>query len=223
MNKLGFHWVALSLACLSLTGACGEDESPSDSGTPPTTCEPQTFTVRSLAGFAQCCDGESPSPLGDGLASCDAPDAGGSGGGGGEASLGSAGQNGSAGEGAALGGTSGAAESAWVILTHPFDSDWEGGSDVCLHLTSTGDQISGDAALYFGTTDSVCSAPASSKVTRFIATESATAYVCLNTNGPVLESPGNGATLSVAFRFREGGPESLRVDAMDVTQDACQE
>ncbi len=220
MNKLGFRWVALSLTCLSLVGACGEDESPSDSGSPPTTCEPQTFTVRSLAGFAQCCEGESPSPLGDGLASCDAPGAGGSGG---ETSLGSAGQGGNAGDGTALDGSSGDPESAWVILTHPFDSEWEGGSDVCLHLTSTGDRISGDAALYFGTTDGACSAPASSKVTRFIATESATAYVCLNTNGPALESPGSGATLSVAFRFREGGPASLRIDAMDVTQDACQE
>jgi hypothetical protein len=220
MNKLGFRWVALSLTCLSLTGACGEDASPSDSGNPPTTCEPQTFTVRSLAGFAQCCEGEGPSPLGDGLATCDAPGPGGSGG---ETSLGSAGPGGTAGDAAALGGSSGDSESAWVILTHPFESEWEGGSDVCLHLTSTGAQISGDAALYFGTAQSVCSAPASSKVTRFIATESATAYVCLNTNGPALESPGNGATLSVAFRFREGGPESLRIDAMDVTQDACQE
>ena len=65
--------------------------------------------------------------------------------------------------------------------------------------------------------------PVEARISSFRATESATAYVCLNSNGPLLESPGTNGALAVAFRFDEGTADALRIDAIDVKKDVCDE
>jgi hypothetical protein len=198
-------------------GACGEEESdPETTNPPPTTCEPESTTLRSLDGWSQCCeDGSEPELPQDGtLISCaSSVDA-----------LASGGAGGAGGATGALGGAGGAGETGtppWVVITRPFEAEWDGGSAVCLHMTSNGDAVAGDLTLFTLPGAASCQVPAAATPKKFIATKSATAYVCLNQYGPPLASPGPGGTLAVAFRFSEGSPEALRVDAIDVRQEAC--
>ncbi len=198
-------------------GACGEEASaPTTANPPPTTCEPESTTLRSLDGWSQCCeDGSEPELPQDGTliscaASVDEIASGGAGGAGGATGM--------------LGGAGGAEEAGtppWVVITRPFEAEWDGGGKVCLHMTSNGDALSGDVALFTLSSAATCQVPAAATTKKFIATESATAYVCLNQYGPPLASPGPGGELAVAFRFREGTPEALRVDAIDVHQETC--
>ncbi len=196
-------------------GACGEEETstPTSENPPPTTCEPESTTLRSLDGWSQCCeDGSEPELPQDGtLISC-------------ASSVDEVSSGGAGGASAALGGAGGTEEAGtppWVIITRPFEAEWDGGSKVCLHMTSNGDVVEGDVALFTLSDAASCQVPTAATAKKFIATEKATAYVCLNQYGPPLASPGPGGKLAVAFRLREGTPEALRVDAIDVHQETC--
>lgn len=216
IRKSVTSWRRLGCALSVLASACGTSSESSKENTPPEECTPRTFSLRSLDGFRTCCEGEEPSSLGESLTSCDAdaPDV----------ETGAGGLGGSPGEAAGgLGGSEPSTPSAWVILTHPFEADWDGGSDVCLHITSTGASLTGDATLYTLPSDDSCSVSADARRSRFRVTEAATAYVCLNTNGAPLERPAQAGELAVAFRLVEGSAESLRVDAIDVKKDTCDE
>jgi hypothetical protein len=228
MHSLPSHSVSTRTAwshvfCAALVfgflGACGKEEAEPKTTNPPTTCEPASTTLRSLDGWSQCCeDGSEPDLPQDGtLISC-------AGGVDDIASGGAGGAGGAAGRPGVLGGaggTDGTSTPPWVVITRPFEAEWDGGGAVCLHMTSNGDAVEGDVTLFTLPGAASCQVPAAATPKKFIATESATAYVCLNQYGPPLASPGPGGTLAVAFRFREGSPEALRVDAVDVHQESC--
>ncbi len=223
VRRPGFWSGALGIGLLfAFLGACSDEESaPRTEPTPPATCEPKSTTLRSLDGWSQCCeDGAEPELPRDGtLLSCAPTDAVG------EPTVGEGGATGVAGapgtELGGAGGEDGTEVPPWVVITRPFAAEWDGGGEVCLHMTSNGDAVSGDVTLFTLLGAASCQVPTAAATRPFVATESATAYLCLSRNGQALESPGPGGELVVACRVREGAPESLRVDAIDVHQETC--
>ncbi len=89
-------------------------------------------------------------------------------------------------------------------------------------MTSTGDAVSGELAVFTRSGDAECNIVDPTPSRTFVATEGATAYVCLPPKGGALTSPGPSGELAIAFRFTEGRADALRVDAVDVNVTRCE-